>query len=144
VTGWNEFNRPNGCLVSADGATFYLGTREDTIWMFDIGGDGSLTNKRPFAELPPPVFPRDKDRGRGTADGMTIDRDDNVWIATNFGIQVFDRSGEYIGNVRIPLSPSHCAFGGEDLSTLHITSRNHIYRLRTAARGYLYPITVGQ
>ncbi len=141
VTGWNEFNVPNGCLVSAGGETFYLScSREATIWMFDIGSDGTLSNKRPFARLIPPAFPHDKDRGRGTADGMTMDREGRIYIATNFGIQVFDRTGEFLGNIWIPVSPAHCVFGGGDMSTLFMTCKDRIYSIETTARGYQWPL----
>jgi len=141
VTAWNEFNRPNGCLVSADNSTFYLScSSEDFIWMFDIAGDGSLINKRVFAKLIPPEFPHDKDRRRGTADGLTMDREGNIYAATNFGIQIFDRTGDFIGNVWLPVSPAHCVFGGAELSTLYATCKDRIYTLQINAHGYEYPL----
>jgi gluconolactonase len=127
--------------VSADGKTFFLsGSNENFLWAFDIGGDGPLSNKRPFANLIPPEFPHDKDRRRGTGDGLALDREGNVWAATNFGIAIFDRTGDFLGNIWLPYSPSHCAFGGKDISTLYVTCRERIYALKTAVKGYEYPI----
>jgi len=141
VTGWDEFDVPNGCLVSADNGRFYLScSRESTVWTYDIGRDGGLSNKRPFAGVIPPENPRDKDRRRGIADGMALDTDGNVYVATCHGIDVYDRDGGYIGFLYVPVSPSNCVFGGRDLSTLFITSRDRLYSIRLRTRGYEYPI----
>lgn len=141
VTGWNEYGFPNGCLVSPDGGVFYLScSREPTVWMFDIEKDGSLSNKRPFTVLVEPDNPIDKDRRRGYSDGMTIDTDGNIYIATCFGVQVFNSEGGLLGTIVFPKSPAHCVFGGEDMSTLFATCGDMVYSIKTTRRGYQYPL----
>ncbi|MFC1607355.1 SMP-30/gluconolactonase/LRE family protein [Candidatus Latescibacterota bacterium] len=141
VTGWNEFNIPNGCLVDADNKHFLLScSREATIWRFDIGEDGTLSNKRPFAEVVPPDNPRDKDRRRGIADGMAMDTDGNVYVATCHGLDIYDSDGGYIGFMHLPVSPAHCVFGGEDLSTIYAVCRDRVYSVRLKKKGFEYPL----
>jgi len=45
-------------------------------------------------------------------------------------IQVYDNDGTYIGHIYVPERPSTIAFGGENRSTLYITARKSIYRIK--------------
>jgi gluconolactonase len=146
VTGWNEFSNPNGCVLSADGSTFYLGDYLDyTIWEFDINPDGTLTGKSPFATVrgrePDPATGRPL---KSCADGMAIDRDGNLYVATRIGIQVFSPNGGFIGIITLPKQPAHCVFGGDDLSDLYTFCRDQVYAVRTKMRGWQYPIVGGE
>ncbi|HEY9680191.1 MAG TPA: SMP-30/gluconolactonase/LRE family protein [Oculatellaceae cyanobacterium] len=63
----------------------------------------------------------------GIFDGMTIDSDDNLLIATWKGsavLKIDPRSGELLGKIRVPgaLNVTSCALGGSDLRTLFITT----------------------
>ena len=141
VTDWNEFDIPNGCLVDADNKHFLLScSRESAIWLFDIGEDGTFSNKRPFAYVIPPDNPRDKDRRRGISDGMTMDTGGNVYVATCHGIDIYDREGGYIGFIHLPVSPSHCVFGGKDISTIYATCKDRVYSIRLKKKGFEYPL----
>lgn len=62
-------------------------------------------------------------------DGMTIDEDDNLWVAFYSGKRVccFDsKNGAKLEQVEMPVSnPTSCTFGGQDLDTLLVTTGNH-------------------
>ncbi len=62
----------------------------------------------------------------GFPDGMTIDAEGNLWVAMYDGGKVccFDpATGELLEQIEVPAKKSSsCAFGGENLDTLYITS----------------------
>lgn len=62
-------------------------------------------------------------------DGMCIDENDNLWIAFYGAGKVccYDpRTGEKLEQIKVAATcPTSCAFGGEDLETLFITSAAH-------------------
>jgi len=141
VTEPNSVDYINGVVVSEDDETLFLnGSGELYVWMFDVRGDGTLSNKRPFAELKVPDRELDREKPKSGADGMTIDRDGNLYVATPLGVQVFDGTGRFMGIIRFPKSPSHCVFGGENLSTLYVTARDHVYSIETLRKGFQYPL----
>jgi sugar lactone lactonase YvrE len=66
----------------------------------------------------------------GVPDGMCVDKDGGLWVAFwgDGKIRNFSPEGDLIGQVIIPASlVTNCAFGGEDLSTLYITTANSSY-----------------
>lgn len=132
---------PNGCVLSPDGDTFYLSDSGTfTIWAYTILKDGTLADPRPFAELTmPPGQKGEKPKG-SAADGMTVDAAGRLYVASVFGIQVFGTDGSLIGGFTLPRQPTHCCFGGTDLSTLFVTCRQHIYALETTVKGLQYPL----
>jgi len=123
--------RPNGLTVTADGKTLIV---DDTIgpvvFAYDVRADGTVANKRAFAEL------RDIPAGQESgADGLALDREGRVYITTVKGIQVFDAEGQYLGTVAVARQPANVAFAGPDKRTLYITAREGLYRLEMLAHG---------
>ncbi|OQR71915.1 regucalcin-like [Tropilaelaps mercedesae] len=84
-------------------------------------GVRSLANGRVLVD-----FKLDKWDGMGNLDGMTIDVQDNLWVALFGGSRVLhidSRDGKLLSQVRIPsLNTTSVCFGGADLSTLFVTS----------------------
>ena len=141
VTEPDDVGYINGVVVNPDDKILYLnGSAEVNVWMFDINEDGTLSNKRMFAELYVPDKQLDREKPFSTADGMTMDRAGNIYVATGLGIQIFDKAGGFMGIIHFPKTPSHCVFGGDDLSTLYVTAREHIYSIKTKMKGFQYPI----
>ena len=82
---------------------------------FDLAG-GEMSNRRTLAEIP---------KVWGLPDGMTVDEQGFLWVAFWGGSAVrrFDPSGAVVTTVDFPVSQvTSCAFGGEDLSELYVTS----------------------
>lgn len=123
--------RPNGLTLTTDGKTLIVDdTLNPVVFAYDVAPDGSVTNKRPFAQL------RDIPTGAESgADGLAIDRDNRLYITTVAGVQVFDPKGQYLGTIKLGRQPANVAFGGADKQTLYITAREGLYRIRTAAKG---------
>ena len=64
--------------------------------------------------------------GTGSPDGMTIDSNDNLWVAQwgGYGVYCYNPyTGELLAKVEVPApNVASCAFGGEDMNTLYITT----------------------
>jgi gluconolactonase len=123
--------RPNGITITADGKTLIVDdTLGTTVFAYDIQADGTVANKRKFAEL------RDIPVGQeSVADGLALDSEGRIYITTVKGVQVFDRDGQYLGTIAVARQPANVAFGGPDKRTLYITAREGLYQLTTLAQG---------
>lgn len=123
--------RPNGITLSNNGKMLFVDDTVGTLaYAYDVQPDGSVKNKRPWAGL------RDIPQGQeGFADGMAIDRNDRLYIATLTGVQVFDNKGAYMGTIKVPRQPSNVAFSGPDKKVLFITARQALYRIQMMAQG---------
>jgi gluconolactonase len=69
------------------------------------------------------------------ADGMALDRAGRLFVTTATGVQVFDRTGDYLGTIAVPRRPTNVAFAGPGKAMLYITAREGLYRIRTLMRG---------
>jgi gluconolactonase len=127
----DKFTLPNGLVLTKDGKTLIVNdTSSPTLWAYDVGPDGKVSNKRAFATL------RDIEAGKlSGADGMAVDRDDRVYSSSVAGIQVFDAKGQYLGKIAVPRQPTNVAFAGPDKQTLYITAREGVYRVKMLAKG---------
>jgi gluconolactonase len=123
--------RPNGVILSPDGRTLYIdNTLAPQVYAYDVQPDGSVKNKRTFAEL------RDIPAGQESgADGMAIDRDGRLYVASLTGMQVFDARGQYLGTIKFPRQPANAAFAGPGKGVLYVTAREGLYRISTMTKG---------
>lgn len=111
----------NGLAWSADGRTMYhidTATRQVRAFDFDIGA-GTLSRARVVVDAGVLGL-------EGSLDGMAIDVEGLLWVALCHGgaIYRFDpSSGQAVAKVLVPAEEStSCAFGGECLDTLFITT----------------------
>ncbi len=113
--------KPNGVIGTSDGKRLYVADhRGRKTFAFDIQGNGSLTNKRPFAEQ--------------GSDGMTLDEHGNLYL-TSAAVIVYAPDGEQIARIDIPERPANVCFGGADRRTLFVTARTSLYAVRMTVRG---------
>jgi gluconolactonase len=143
-----EYAMPNGVEISPDGRTFYVNNTwlqpgENYLYAYDIQPDGSLTNKRKFAVVnltgttlsaPEPI-----NRYDSRADGMAVDMDGRIYVATLMGVQIFDRTGAYVGNIWCPQYPVSCTFGDKDSSTLYMVGEKEVWAIPTKVKGFRLP-----
>lgn len=112
---------PNGIAISPDNRTLYLSDSWASvrqIWAFDLDDSGNISNRRPFFDTTP--LP-------GRPDGACIDEDGGYWSAAIDGGELLRISPDGTVDTRIALplrKPTKPCFGGENLSTLYITSLN--------------------
>ena len=150
VTEPNEFAMPNGILISPDGKTLYINNcyddedwfpvkseKDNYLWAYDIQEDGSISNGRKFAKLLLPAEVLDRKGRSSSADGMAIDSDGNIYIATYLGVQIFDKAGKFVGLINLPSFPVSVGFGGTDMKTLYIVSFSKVYQIETNKVGYV-------
>jgi sugar lactone lactonase YvrE len=105
---------PNGMAVTADNAMLVVAeSYGHRLTAFDIGADGSLSNRRVWAHL-----------GEHSPDGICLDRDGAVWYA-----DVGDRccvrvnqGGEVLDRVQLDRGAFACMLGGQDGCTLFVVA----------------------
>jgi len=107
----------NGPAFSPAGDLMYVNdSGRRTTYTFDIGPDGTASNRRVFLEF---------GENEGFPDGMTVDREGCLWIAfwDGWSVRRYSREGKWLETVEMPVQrPTSCAFGGPDLDRLYITS----------------------
>jgi gluconolactonase len=123
--------RPNGLTLTLDGKTLIVAdTVEADMPAWDVQPDGTLRNRRVFMRLRD--IPEGKDSG---GDGMAIDAEGRFYVTAITGVQVFDKTGRYLGNIPVPKKPSNVAFSGPRKSVLYITAQEGLYRVQTLTQG---------
>jgi len=132
---------PNGILLSPDGKTCYINnTRGNIVFAYDVNDDGTLANRHDFAILRVAPGQREQEAVITGADGMTIDENGNLYVATLMGLQIFDSTGEFIGIIHFPIRPISAAFGGDDMQTIFATCATQIYKIKTNVKGLKFPL----
>jgi len=133
-----DFDCPNGLAFSADEKTLYIADSSARMHIraFDVKPDGTLADGRLFANV--------KAADPGCPDGLKVDRKGNIWTSGPGGIWVFDKSGKHLGTIKTPEVPANCAWGDEDGSTLYITARTSLYRIKTNVDGVRPWMKAGQ
>ena len=123
----DDFALPNGLAFSPDEKTLYVDDSERrVIRAFDVLEDGTLGNSHVLLDMASP--------DAGVPDGMKVDAVGNIFCTGPGGIWVCRPSGELLGRVLLPELPANLAWG-EDWSTLLVTARTSVYRLRTRTQG---------
>jgi sugar lactone lactonase YvrE len=129
--------RPNGVILWADEATLVV-TDSDAphLWTFRVEQDGRLTCKERYYH--PLQLPSGRDKPG--SDGMTVDAQGRLYVATAAGLQMFDPTGRLGGTILKPqIGPlSNACFGGPKLDTLYVTAGDKVFRRRTQATGVRY------
>ena len=70
------------------------------------------------------------------ADGMKVDRDGRLYVATRLGIQVCDQAGRVNAIIPTPNGRiTNLCFGGPDSDVLFATCVDQVYRRRLNTRG---------
>jgi sugar lactone lactonase YvrE len=106
---------PNGMVVTPDNSTLILAeSYANRLTAFDIAGDGSLSNRRIWADL-----------GDGVPDGICLDRDGAVWYADvpNKRCVRVREGGEVLQRIELDRGCFACMLGGAEGMTLFMVAR---------------------
>ena len=105
---------PNGAVIAPDGKTLIVGESFGRrLTAFDIGADGSLANRRVWAEL-----------GNSIPDGICLDAEDAIWVACATGSEVIRvrQGGEVVERIKVETDAFACMLGGPDGRTLFVAT----------------------
>jgi gluconolactonase len=100
--------RTNGIAFSPDDKILYV-TNGGSLVAFDVKGPGVLANRRDFAKLE-----------SGNGDGLAIDTEGRLYVTTNAGVQVLDKTGKSLGLIPTPRGVISVAFAGPGKKTLFV------------------------
>jgi len=132
----DDFVQPNGLCFSPDESLLYINdTDRAHIRVFDVGGDGTISNSRVLADG---VGTGDLEAGE-LVDGMKSDEQGNIWVTGPKGVWVFSPKGQHLGVVEIPENVGNLHWGGPDWSWLFVPASTSVYRVQTKTRGRREP-----
>jgi gluconolactonase len=122
----------NGITLSPDQSLLYVADyASHWVYSYQVQPDGSLAYKQRYYHLHAPDTADDSG-----ADGIRVDRDGRLYVATRLGIQVCDQAGRV--NCIIPTPNGKVAnlcFGGADFDTLFATCGDRVYKRKLKVRG---------
>ena len=117
---------PNGMVITDDGTLIVAETFAARFTAFRIAGDGTLTDRRVWAQVEPSPEPADTHTMLGAVtfapDGCALDAEGHVWAANALGGVVcrVAPGGRIVEEIAIPngLGVFACGLGAEDGRTL--------------------------
>jgi sugar lactone lactonase YvrE/DNA-binding IclR family transcriptional regulator len=137
---------PKNVAFDPAGTRMYLSDAvENAVFVFPFDGERCTLGERR-------LFVSGKDMP-GQPNGITVDAEGHLWVTCLGGwcVRRYDPASKLSAEVTLPIPmPTNCAFGGEDLSTLYLTSTyirlppgmsaaapasGQIMAVRTAVRG---------
>lgn len=111
---------PNGCVITEDHKTFIAAeTYGACLTAFDIEEDGSLTNRRNWADLVGAV-----------PDGICLDAEKGIWVASPISAEVLRvvKGGEVTDRIPVQTQAYACMLGGKDKKTLFVATSGNTAR----------------
>lgn len=131
----NDIERPNGISLSKDEKTLFVANTDgEHILAYDIAADGSISNKRNFAKLDG-WKKGEGDKWSSGADGVAIDDEGRLYVASNAGVEVISAKGEALGVIPLPKKPQNLAFAGADKNLLYVVGRGSAYKIPLLSHG---------
>ncbi len=114
-----EVTKPNGIIFSPDEAILYIADPgAETIWAFDVVGEGNIANRRKFAPV--------------GSDGMTVDVHGNIYCTWKGELIAFAPDGKELLRKQCPEGPANCLLVGK---TMYITARTGFYAIDLEVEG---------
>ena len=122
----------NGITLSPDQTLLYVAeSRTHWVWSYQIQADGTLAHKQKYYWLH--VADTADDSG---ADGMRVDRDGRLYVASRLGVQVCDQAGRVNAILPTPNGKSsNLTFGGANFDTLFVTAGDKVYKRKLKVKG---------
>ena len=123
---------PNGITLSPDQTLLYVDDmRSHWVYSFQLQADGSLANKQRYYWLHVP-----DSADESGADGMRVDRDGRLYVATRIGIQICDQLGRVNAIIPTPNGKiSNLSFGGENFDTIFATCGDKVFKRKLKVKG---------
>lgn len=128
-----ELSFPNGIALSPDERTLYVAVSDpgNPVWMaYDVGPDGDVSGGRVLLDASALV----REGREGVPDGMTVDRQGNLFASGPGGVLVISPEGRHLGTILTGRATANATFG-DDGSSLYITADMDLLRIRLTTRG---------
>lgn len=133
----------NGIALSPDQSLLYVADyRSHWVYSYVIQPDGTLAHKQRFYWL------HEADaEDQSFADGLKVDTDGRLYVATGLGVQVCDQAGRV--NLILPTPNgriTNLVFGGPQFDILYATCNDKVYKRKvkvTGANAWAPPIKPG-
>lgn len=117
----------NGIALSPDQTLLYVSDyRSHWVYSYQIQPDGTLAHKQRYYWLHVP-----DGEDQSFADGLKVDREGRLYVATRLGIQICDQAGRV--QCILPTPNGRCSnlvFGGVKFDTLYVTSGDKVFKRR--------------
>lgn len=122
----------SGITLSPDQTLLYASDgRIHWIYSYQIQYDGTLQFKQRYYWLHVPDTADDSG-----ADGMCVDQEGRLYVATRLGIQICDQAGRVNGIIPTPNGQvSNLRFGGENFDTLFATCGDKVFKRKMKVKG---------
>mmetsp|Transcript_17287 Transcript_17287/g.25629 ORF Transcript_17287/g.25629 Transcript_17287/m.25629 type:complete len:192 (-) Transcript_17287:2-577(-) len=120
-------SRPNGIALNLKQDRLYVSNsdKSDPLWKaFNLSKKGKIASNEIFFDAKPLVKP---DRV-GVPDGMTVDKEGNVFASGPGGVHVFSPNGVILGSILTESKSSNAEIGGDGY--LYITAHNKVLRIK--------------
>jgi gluconolactonase len=119
----DQFKTPNGIVGDARrGLLFVADIGDSKTYVYTIAADKSLVDRKLFCNE--------------GSDGMTLDRDGNLYLTGKAGVTVYNHQGIKREVIAVPRGwTANVCFGGKDHSTLFITASDALFTIETNMRG---------
>lgn len=125
-------SRPNGLGFSPDGTSLFVSNSDPDRknWMrYPVAEDGTVGAGRVFYDVT-------SVNEEGLPDGLVLDQAGRLYGTGPGGVWVFSPDGVHLGTIRPDEVPVNVAWGN-DGSTLYMTARTGVYRIRLGAKGFV-------
>ena len=126
--------RPNGVILWQDESTLVVTDGDAPVLRtFRVERDGALKfGESYYSPLQTPFGERTP-----KSDGMTVDDQHRLYVATSVGVQMFDPTGRLGGTIRPPQNAflSNVVFGGPNFRTLYATSADKVFARQVKPTG---------
>ena len=122
----------NGLTLSPDQTLLYVAdTKSHWVYSYQVQPDGALSHKQKYYHLHVPDTADDSG-----ADGMRVDRDGRLYVATRMGLQVCDQAGRVNCIIPTPNGKiSNLCFGGEKFDILYATCGDRVSKRKLKVQG---------
>jgi gluconolactonase len=120
----DDMPTPNGIAFSPDRMKLYVvDTQTAEVRAFAMSGFGQVGMGTKLMNTSP------------GPDGLCVDDNGNLYIATPVGVEVYRSDGTLRGKIDVPELPTSCCFGGAERKTLFITAGTTLYRVEVKVPG---------